>query len=104
MEICWIDVHSLRKLIFLPFGYLPRFINIDQSPFHKNEAGSQEFGTLALQDAPTIPLIEDHAATRERTSLNSVTWSDEEKIGKRLPGFEMMFKADGHKVESDLQA
>ncbi len=82
-------------LLFLHFGYLPRIRNIDQSPFHKNEAGSQEFGTLSLQDAPTVPLLEDHAATRERISLNSVTMSDPEKIEERLPGFEMMFKADG---------
>ncbi len=51
---------------------LPRFRNIDQSPFHKIEAGSQEFGTLAMQNAPTVPLLEGHAATRERISLNSV--------------------------------
>jgi len=104
LEIFWIDVHSLMKLIYLHFGYRPRLLNIDQSPFHKNEAGSQEFGTIAMQNAVTVPLLEDHAATRERISLNSITWSDPAKIEQRLPGFEMMFKADGRKVESGLRA
>ena len=51
-----------------------------------------------------MPLIENHAATRERWSLNSVTMSSEEKIRTRLPGFEVTFQADGHKLEGELQA
>ena len=77
--------------------------NVDQSPFHSNEAGSQEVGTLALKGAPTVPLIENHAATRERMSLNSVTDSSPERIRRRLPGFELMFRADGKQVEDKLQ-
>ena len=65
LVIFWINVYCNSKLILLQFGYRPRFRNIDQSPFHKNEAGSREFGTLAMQNAPTVPLLEDHAATRE---------------------------------------
>ena len=104
LEIFWIDIHCLRKLIWLHFQYLPVIRNIDQSPFHKNEAGSAEWGTLTLQNAPTVPLIQDHAATRLRISLNSVTVSDPRTIQKKLPGFEMMFKAEGHTVEKKLQA
>ena len=76
---------------------------MDQSPFHGNEAGSKACNTLALKGAPTVPLIENHAATRERWSLNSITDSDEERIKQRLPGFQMMIKAEGHKLESRLQ-
>ena len=104
LEVFWIDVAKLRKLILLHFGYDPKCRNIDQSPFHKNEAGSQEHNTLTLQGAPTVPLIEDHAATRERWRLNSVTMSDHERIGRKLPGFELMFKLEGHKVEERLHA
>ena len=76
--------------------------NIDQSPFHVNEAGSKEIGTLALKGCPTVPLIEDHCATRERWSLTSITDSSVERVKRRLPGFETMFKAEGHTLEAKL--
>ena len=94
---------KIRKLILLTFGYDPACTNVDQSPFHKNEAGSKEYGTIALKGAPTIPLIENHAATRERWSLNSITKSDEQEVRRRLPGFETMWKAEGKQVELQLQ-
>ncbi len=50
-----------------------------------------------------MPLIENHAATRERMSLNSITDSCEERVLRQLPGFELMFKAEGHIVEAKLQ-
>ena len=79
--------------------------NIDQSPFHQNEAGSQEWTTLTLMGQHTVPLIENHAATRERWSLNTLTDSAEEQISDdNMPGFEIMFKAEGKQVESKLQA
>ena len=74
-------------------------------PFHQNEAGSQEWNTLTLMGQHTVPLIEDHAATRERWSLNSLTDSVEEQISDdNMPGFEIMFKAEGKQVEASLQA
>ena len=47
----------------------------------------------------------NHAATRERWSLNSLTDSVEEQISdENMPGFEIMFKAEGRQVEAKLQA
>ena len=64
-------------------------------PFHQNEAGSQEWNTLTLMGQHTVPLIEDHAATRGRWSLNSLTDSAEEQISDdNMPGFEIMFQAE----------
>ena len=40
LKIFWIVAAKLRKLISLTFGYDPQFRNLDQSPFHGNEAGS----------------------------------------------------------------
>ena len=79
----------------LTFGNDPRFRNVDQSPFHGNGARSQKSNTIALKGAPTVPLIENHAATRDRVSLNSMTDSSPERISQELPGFELMFKAEG---------
>ena len=103
LEIWWLNVFKLRKLVKLCFGYDPVARNVDQSPFHNNEAGSKEVGTLALTGAPTVPLIENHAATRERMSLNSVTDSSPERIRRQLPGFELMFRAQGKEVEAKLR-
>ena len=104
LKIWWTVTAKLRKLIMLTFGYEPKFRNIDQSPFHGNEAGSAESNTISLKGAPTVPLVENHAATRERWSLNSVTDSSAERISKKLPGFELMFKAEGKVKEGKLQA
>ena len=92
-------------MVMVHFGYDPTFKNIDQSPFHQNEAGSQCWNTLSAMGATTVPLIENHAATRERWSLNSLTDSAEEQISDdNMPGFETMWKAEGKKVEAKLQA
>ena len=46
----------------------------------------------------------NHAATRERMSLSTVTDSNEDRIRNgQLQGFELMFKADGQKKQKDLQ-
>ena len=50
-------IYKLRKLVVLEKGYDPDMRNLDQSPFHINEAGSQVTGTIALQGGPIIPLI-----------------------------------------------
>ena len=102
--IFWINVARLRKLIFLHFGYEPEAKNVDQSPFHGNEAGSKECNTLALKGVPKVPLLENHAATRERWSLSSVTDSCIQRVQREeLPGFELMFKAEGKELEARLQ-
>ena len=104
LKIFWLVTAKLRKLVQLTFGYEPNMRNVDQSPFHGNEAGSAACNTIALKGAPTVPLIENHAATRSRWSLNSVTDSSRERIARQLPGFELMFKAEGKVVEARLQA
>ena len=88
-------IGEIRKVVILHFGYDPMFRNVDQSPFHGNEAGSAACNTIAFKGAPTVPLIENHAATRDRVSLNSVTDSSPERISQELPGFELMLKAEG---------
>ena len=45
-------------LVILKFGYDPHMRNIDQSPFHRNEAGSHMFNTLSIKGAEVVPLIE----------------------------------------------
>jgi len=104
LKLFWISSAKLRQLVILSFGYDPMFRNVDQSPFHGNEAGSAECCTLALKGAPTVPLVENHAATRERVSLNSMTDSSAARISQELPGFELMFRADGKIKESRLRA
>ena len=101
--IFWLSVAKVCKLILLHFGYDPDCSNVDQSPFHMNEAGSAECNSLALKGAPIVPLVENHAATRERWSLNSVTDSCEERIrGNGLPGFELMFNFRSSELDQNV--
>ena len=104
LKLFWIASANIRKLVILHFRYDPEFRHADQSPFHGNEAGSAACNTIALKGAPTVPLIENHAATRARLSLNSVTDSSRERISQELPGFELMFKAEGKLLEARLQS
>ena len=103
--IYWINVHMWRYWVFLEFGYDPHFRNLDQSPMHKNEAGSKCYGTIALKNQCTVPLLENHASTRERMSLSTVTDSNEDRINNgHLQGFEIMFKADGKKRSTSCKS
>ena len=40
LEIWWTNLLRVRQLILCEFGYDPEMQNFDQSPFHRNEAGS----------------------------------------------------------------
>ena len=84
-----------------PFGRTT--LLVDQSPFHRNEAGSKACTTLALQGVVTAPLLDNRAASRERFSPNSITYSCEERVKRALPGFELTFKVEGTVLEPTLQ-
>ena len=76
---------------------------MDQSPFHRDEAGNVSHNTVVMRNAFQVPLLENHSHTRERWSLSTVTDSNKERIEKSLPGFEIMFKATGSVKENKLQ-
>ena len=69
----WLQWRALAKKLC---DWSRPFLNIDQTPFHMNEAGSAVANTLALMGAPAVPLVEYHAATRRRLSINTVTDSN----------------------------
>ncbi|MCP3920403.1 MAG: hypothetical protein GY711_33160, partial [bacterium] len=101
MCIGWTNVVAVRALCQLAMGYDMEMENFDQAPFHMNEAGSRGSGTLALRGAPRLVLKECHAATRSRWSVNTMTTSCAE-LAARCPPVEVMFKADGERVASEL--
>ena len=84
--------------------------NFDQTPYHMNEAGSKETGTLALRGQPVVVLQEGHAATRARWTVNTMCVSDIAETpavagaGAMPPSLELMFKAQGCELEGRLQA
>ena len=65
LKIFWITIYKLRKLFLLARGYDPHMRNLDQSPFHMNEAGSQVVGTIAMKGAPIIPVSYTHLRAHE---------------------------------------
>ena len=102
--IFWINVHKWRYWVFLEFGYDPHFRNVDQMPIHKNESGSKMYRTISAKNGCKVPIHEGHAATRERMSVSTVTDSNEERILKeKLPGGEVMLKAEGQRKADKLQ-
>ena len=95
-RLFWLSCAQIRTLVICHWGYDPNFMNVDQSPFHMNEVGSCGGDTIVMMGAPTVPLVENHAATRARWSLNSVTLSDKAAILRCLPSMELMFNAASH--------
>ena len=98
----WCNIARVRKLATMLLGYDLDMENLDQSPFHMNEAGSLNERTLCVKGAPTVPLKENHCATRCRWSACTMTCSNEQKA-RAIPGFECMFKAEGEQLEGKLQ-
>ena len=103
LKIFWSNVIRVRALCQLAHGIDPEMDGFDQTPYHKNEQGSQGAGTLAIRGAPIVPLLEGHAATRERWSANTMVTSSLERA-QEIPPLECMFKADGENLERKLQA
>ena len=94
LKLFWISICSVRMFVQLVKGYDPHMRNLDQSPFHMNETGSKATGTITIKGVHVVPLLENHAATRDRWSLNSMTDSNEARIRSGvLPGCEVMVKA-----------
>ena len=103
LEIMWLNVARVRALCMAIHGYDPEMENWDQSPYHNNESGSVNAGTLAVAGSHKVPLIEGHADTRERWTGNFTTFSDTARIMAEGPPYcELMFKA-GHIIELRLR-
>ena len=66
----WMNLVRVRTLCEECHGYDPEMENWDQSPFHRNEVGSQNAKTLAIEGALEVPLIEGHADTQARWGAN----------------------------------
>ena len=41
LELCWLSIYRVRAFIEAVHGYDPDMENLDQSPYHTNEGGSQ---------------------------------------------------------------
>ena len=100
LEIGWLNVARVRALCLGVHGCDPEIEKWDQSPVHHNESGSQNKTTLAAAGRATVvPLIEGHAATRERWTANKTTFSNKERLlAECLPYSEIMFKAKGELI------
>ena len=83
-------------------GYDLAVDNVDQSPFHMNEAGSKKAGTLSIRGCGVVPLNEVHSATRERWSANTLVRSDFMPKDP-MPFLEIMFRAEGSRLQAKLQ-
>jgi len=105
LEIFWVVLFRIRLFILLVFGYDPMILNVDQSPFHHNETGSQDKPTLGVKGAK-VPVVEGNSDVRSRWTAFLMTCSRFAAVaGGVMPCSECMFKAerDGA-VDRRLQA
>ena len=103
LAITWENVYRVRALAIKLLGYNPDLDNLDQSPFHMNEAGSKAEKSLSIRGGGVVPLKEGHAQTRERWTLQTTTTSNAERA-RDIPPVEIMFKADGDRVRQRVHA
>ncbi len=103
LEIGWCNGARVRALCFAVHGYDPEMENWDQSPFHANESGSANVPTLAVAGG-IVPLVEGHAATRQRWTANLTTFSNKKRLATEGPPYcEFVFKATGDILQLRLR-
>ena len=102
LEVLWLNLARVRKLAMLALGYDLQMDNADQSPFHMNESGSQNVGSLCIRGCGVVPLKELHAATRERWTAQTCVSSDFVS-GQPVPHLELMFRAEGDTLKRRLR-
>ncbi len=74
-----------------------------KKPIMYNETGSKEARTLDSIGAPTVPLKDNHAQSRERASIMTcVTSSPSDCVPERLP-LEMLIRAKTHKKLKNMK-
>ena len=101
MRISWSNVTRVRALVLEMFGYDPVIYSFDQKPFHMNESGSKNCGSLSFRGASDVPCRENIAETRDRWTGNTLCISDEADA-RKIPFLEIMFNG-GSGILRDLQ-
>ena len=69
LEVFWTTLFRIRQLAVLALGYEPILLNVDQSPYHHNETGSQNKPTLGIRGS-TIPVVDGNSDVRSRWTAN----------------------------------
>lgn len=82
------------------FGYDPDVDNTDQKGFHLNESGSKLQKTLAFA-GDEVPVVECHAHTRSRYTVQTYTTTNKDRASGRLP-LEIMMKG-GDEIKASMQ-
>lgn len=82
LRCMWLNVVRVRRLAqrFLGRDLAEAIYGCDEKPLHFNENGSKATRTLEIEGAPSVPLKENHAHTRERCSLMTTVSSCPEAV------------------------
>lgn len=78
LRAMWANTFRVRRLAQRLLGHDldNHFYGIDEKPLHFNEGGSKCIRTLEIAGAPAVRLKQNHAATRERVSVMTMTTSN----------------------------
>jgi hypothetical protein len=105
LEPFWLNNIAVRHYAMLLFGVDPgqHCDGADQKPWHVNEAGSKLLGTLAMKGAKSVPLREDHNATRARMTIMTYVSNNAGRLARGMP-LECLFclKGSGSSVMPQL--
>jgi hypothetical protein len=78
LRAMWLNTVRMRRLAQRLLGkdLHDQMYGVDEKPLHFNESGSKNLRTLELVGAPAVRLKQNHAATRERVSVMTMTTSN----------------------------
>ena len=97
----WLNVFRVRAFVELLLGAGTQmyFYGIDEKPLHFNEGGSKSIRTLEIKGQEVVRLKTDHAASRKRITLMTMTTNDDRMTSdpSRMP-IEVMFKGSSPKT------
>ena len=102
--IMWGNVFRVRRLMSHALGYEPIVEGFDQSPFHMNELGSKQAGSLCIRGCGALALKEGHSASRRRWTAQTMVTSSRQRA-LQVPPLQIVFRAEsgGAKLEESLR-
>jgi hypothetical protein len=102
-RIYLMNCYAVRYFFIKLLGVDPDWEMYDQKPAMHNVSGSKNYGTLELPGRQDIPLLENHADTRARSTLMVGTFSSLARAKRPIP-LDLTFKLETNRCLPELAA
>ena len=84
LAIYWCNLFAARRFFQKVYGVDPVHEQFDQKGCYLNSPGSKSASTLEIPGRSIVPLLENHAQTRERMTFMTSAISDLKRMGRHV--------------------